>query len=146
MHRLCSMWSWYVLCLCELVLKVSQLKLALSSLVFYILCEESWERGFVYDLRVFVYLHSAWCIKTRGCIKTPPQCTSHVQKQNLCSQGTFMYPGYMRVARLLRFLLTAVKLIIYKNIFKAQLVVHYKNSGTSHLYHGFLLYIAPRNT
>ena len=49
-----------------------------------------------------------------------------------------MYP---RVAKLLRFLLTAVKLIIYKNIFKAQLVVHYKNSGASHLYHGFLLYM-----
>ena len=46
--------------------------------------------------------------------------------------------GYMRVAKLLRFLLTAVKLIIYKNIFKAQLVVHYKNSGISHLYHGFV--------
>ena len=46
--------------------------------------------------------------------------------------------GYMRVARLLRFLLITVKLIIYKNIFKAQLVVHY---STSHLYHGFLLYM-----
>ena len=54
-------------------------------------------------------------------------------------------PGYMRVARLLRLLLITVKLTIYKNIFKAQLVVHYydyKNSGTSHLYHGFLLYIS----
>ena len=47
----------------------------------------------------------------------------------------------MRVAKQLRFLLTAVKLIIYKNIFKAQLVVHYKNSGTRHLYRGFLLYM-----
>ena len=53
-------------------------------------------------------------------VGAPPQCTNPMYRS-----GTFEARvhsctlGYMRVAKLLRFLLTAVKLIIYKNIFKA---------------------------
>ena len=72
--------------------------------------------------------HSAWAYE---------RC--HHSAQIPCTEAEPLKPGYMRVARPLRFLLTAVKLIIYKNIFKAQLVVHYKNSGTSHLYHGTMV-------
>ena len=43
----------------------------------------------------------------------------HHSAQIPCTEAEPLKPGYMRVAKLLRFLLTAVKLIIYKNIFKA---------------------------
>ena len=71
--------------------------------------------------------HSAWAYERRRHSAQIP-----------CSEVEPLKPGYMRVARLLRFLLITVKSIIYKNIFKAQLVVHY---STSHLYRGFLQYM-----
>ena len=86
----------------------------------------------IYTLTSDTCMYMKACTIVRGCMKGAATVhKSHVQKRNLRVHSCTL--GYMRVAKLLRFLLTAVKLIIYKNIFKAQLVVHYKKQTIFHM-------------
>ena len=61
--------------------------------------------------------HSAWAYERRRHSAQIP-----------CTEAEPLKPGYMRVARLLRFLLITVKLIIYKNIFKAELKIQHNTT------------------